>query len=111
MARSGGNEHEENNQCARPFDLKESLRELLNESVVIYALVQTAPRGRGDRQRSADIESRLEQSVMRPLKDALCRLGDTETQPEEAAGLASPGLVSTDLDEHTGGAAHSFLHL
>jgi CDGSH-type Zn-finger protein/truncated hemoglobin YjbI len=79
-------------------DLRKTLRELLNESVAVYALVQTASRGGGDRQRSADIESRLERSVMRPLKDALRRLGDIETQPDEAVALTAPGLVPTDLD-------------
>jgi len=78
-------------------DLKEALRELLNESVAVYAVVQTAFRGRGELQRSADIESRLGRSVMRPLKDALRRLGDTETRPDEAVALAAPGLVPTDL--------------
>jgi CDGSH-type Zn-finger protein/truncated hemoglobin YjbI len=79
-------------------DLKEALRELLNESVAVYALVQTAFRARGELQRSADIESRLGRSVMRPLKDALRRLGDTETRPDEAVALAARGLVPTDLD-------------
>jgi CDGSH-type Zn-finger protein len=79
-------------------DLKESLRELLNESVAVRALVQTAPRGCGDRQPSVHIERHLERSVVRPLKDALRRLGDTETQLEKAAGLVPAGLVSTDLD-------------
>jgi CDGSH-type Zn-finger protein/truncated hemoglobin YjbI len=79
-------------------DLKEALRELLDESVAVYALVQTAFRGRGELQRSADIESRIGRSVMRPLKDALRRLGDTETRPDEAVALAARGLVPTDLD-------------
>ena len=79
-------------------DLKEALRELLNASVAVYALVQTAFRGRGELQRSADIESRLGRSVMRPLKGALRRLGDTETRPDEAVALAARGLVPTDLD-------------
>jgi CDGSH-type Zn-finger protein/truncated hemoglobin YjbI len=35
---------------------------------------------------------------MRPLKDALRRLGDTETRPDEAVALAARGLVPTDLD-------------
>jgi CDGSH-type Zn-finger protein/truncated hemoglobin YjbI len=78
-------------------DLKEALRELLNESVALCALVRTAPRGGGDRQRSTDIESRLERSVMRPLKDALRRLGDTETRPDEAVALPAPGWATTDL--------------
>jgi CDGSH-type Zn-finger protein/truncated hemoglobin YjbI len=79
-------------------DLKEALRELLNESVAVYALVQAAFCGRGELQRSADIESRLGRSVMRPLKGALRRLGDTETRPDEAVALAARGLVPTDLD-------------
>src|SRR5580700_32538 len=79
-------------------DLKEALRELLDESVAVCALVQTAFRRRGELQRSADIESRLGRSVMRPLKDALRRLGDTETRPDEAVALAARGLAPTDLD-------------
>ena len=79
-------------------DLKEALRELLNEAVAVHALVQTASRRRGDRQRSTDIESRLERSVMRPLKDALHRLGDVETRTDEVVALAAPGLEPTDLD-------------
>jgi CDGSH-type Zn-finger protein/truncated hemoglobin YjbI len=83
-------------------DLKEALRELLNEAVAVYALVQTASRRRGDRQRSTDIESRLERSVMRPLKDALHRLGDTETRADEVvalAGLGPSGLNVAMVDE------------
>jgi CDGSH-type Zn-finger protein/truncated hemoglobin YjbI len=82
----------------RKSDLKEALRELLDEAVAVYALVQTASRRRGDRQRSTDIESRLDRSVMRPLKAALHRLGDVETRRDEVSALAAPGLVPTDLD-------------
>jgi CDGSH-type Zn-finger protein/truncated hemoglobin YjbI len=82
----------------RKSDLKEALRELLDEAVVLYGLVQTASRRRGDRQRNTDIESRLERSVMRPLNAALHRLGDVETRPAEVSAFAAPGLVPTDLD-------------
>jgi CDGSH-type Zn-finger protein len=76
--------------------LKEALRELLNESVAVYVLVQTASRGRGDNHRSADLESRLERSVMRPLRELLRRLGDTETRPEEEVAPAASGLAPKD---------------
>jgi CDGSH-type Zn-finger protein/truncated hemoglobin YjbI len=79
-------------------DLKDALRELLDQSVAVYALVRTASGKGGDRQRSADIESRLERSVLRPLKDALRGLGDSETRPQEAAAPAAGGLVPADLD-------------
>jgi uncharacterized Fe-S cluster protein YjdI len=81
--------------------LKEALRELLNESVALYALVQMASRRGLDRQRSADIESRLERSVMRPLKDALRRLDEIDTRPDEAAALAAAGFVPSDIDVAT----------
>jgi hypothetical protein len=57
-------------------------------------LVQTASGEHGDRLEGADIASCLERSVRRPMKDALRRLGGTET-PADA--LAAPGLASTDL--------------
>jgi CDGSH-type Zn-finger protein/truncated hemoglobin YjbI len=79
-------------------DLKEALRDLLNESVAVYALLRTVTSGVSDRQGSEGIESRLERSVVRPLRDALCRLGDTETQPDKAIALAVSRLVPKDLD-------------
>lgn len=79
-------------------DLREGLRQLLHESIAVHALVRTGSGGGGDRQRSADIESRLQQSVLRPLKDALRMLGDTGAQPDEAAALEARGLVPADPD-------------
>ncbi|HEY4045893.1 MAG TPA: CDGSH iron-sulfur domain-containing protein [Acidobacteriaceae bacterium] len=81
--------------------LKEALRDLLNQSVALYALVQVASRRGGDRQRSEDIESRLERSVMRPLKDALRRLYEIETRPDEVVALAAAELVPSDIDVAT----------
>ena len=83
---------------ASESDLKQALRELLKESVAIHALLQTASRGHGDHERSAETVRRLERSVMRPLKDGLRRLGDLETQADEGLASASPGLVQTDID-------------
>jgi hypothetical protein len=79
-------------------DLKETLRELLNESVEAYALVQTASRRRGDRQRSENIESHLERSVVRPLRNALRRFGDAKTRPDEEVALAASGLAQMDIN-------------
>jgi hypothetical protein len=60
-------------------------------------LVQTASCEHGDRLEGADIASCLERSVMRPMKDALRRLGGTETPTDEAVALAALELASTDL--------------
>ena len=79
-------------------DLQEALRKLLNESVAVYALLRTASCGVSHRQQIGDIESRLERSVVRPLRDALRRLGHTETQPDEAVAFAASRSASTDLD-------------
>jgi CDGSH-type Zn-finger protein/truncated hemoglobin YjbI len=76
--------------------LKAALRELLNESVAVYVLVQTASRRRGDYHQSADLEIRLERSVMRPLREVLRRLGDTETRPDQEVALAASGLAPMD---------------
>lgn len=79
-------------------DLKQTIRELLNDSVVLYSLVRTASSERGDSKQGADIESRLERSVMRPLKGALRRLDDIETRPDEVVALAAPDMQATNID-------------
>jgi CDGSH-type Zn-finger protein/truncated hemoglobin YjbI len=79
-------------------DLKEALCGLLNQSVAVYVLVRTASRRGGEHERSAAIESRLERSVMRPLRDALSRLGDTEMRVHEEIAQAASGLAQTELD-------------
>ena len=83
---------------ASASDLKEALRELLKQSVAVHALVQTASSGNDHREWSADTVRRWERSVMRPLKDALHRLGDVETQAEEALSAGSPVPALTDID-------------
>jgi CDGSH-type Zn-finger protein/truncated hemoglobin YjbI len=89
---------EETTNTPSTSDLKEALRELLNECVALYGLVQTASPGLGDLQRSEDIKSRLERSVIRPLNDAVRGLDETPTQPDEMVAHLDPGSAQTNIN-------------
>jgi CDGSH-type Zn-finger protein/truncated hemoglobin YjbI len=89
---------EETTNTPSTSDLKEALRELLNECVALYGLVQTASPGLGELQRSANIKSRLERSVIRPLNDALRGLDETPTQPDEMVAHLDPGSTQTNIN-------------
>jgi len=87
---------EETTNTPSTSDLKEALRELLNECVALYGLVQTAFPGRGER--SAVIKTRLERSVIRPLNDVSRGLDDTRRRPNEMVAPVDPGLAQANIN-------------
>jgi hypothetical protein len=61
--------------------------------------MKTASRGRGDRERSADLESHSERSVVRPLQKCTTQIRRSETRSDEEDALAASGLAQMEIDE------------
>jgi CDGSH-type Zn-finger protein/truncated hemoglobin YjbI len=79
-------------------DLTEGLRTLLAQSIGLRDLVQTVSRSSGAYERSAEMENRLKRSVERPLRAALCRLGEVESQADDSVAVACTDYTSPDID-------------